>query len=104
MVVLPEGGSWRTLSILRKYGGTYLRQSRESWPERRQWKTKSSDLPEERVRESERLGLITGDTNDPKCICFHIVKPRKVEGRSTSPEGRAVLHQAADERFKFLAD
>ena len=26
-------------------------------------------------------------------------KPRKVEGRSTSPEGRAVLHQAVDESF-----
>ena len=27
------------------------------------------------------------------------MKPRKVRGRITSPEGRAVLHQAADERF-----
>ena len=27
------------------------------------------------------------------------MKPRKVGGRSTSPEGRAVLHQAADESF-----
>ena len=27
------------------------------------------------------------------------MKPRKVRGRSTSPEGRAVLHQAADESF-----
>ena len=25
--------------------------------------------------------------------------PRKVRGRITSPEGREVLHQAADERF-----
>ena len=27
------------------------------------------------------------------------MKPRKVRGRSTSPEGRAVLHQATDESF-----
>jgi len=27
------------------------------------------------------------------------VKPRKVSSRSTSPEGRAVLHQAADKSF-----
>ena len=27
------------------------------------------------------------------------MKPRKVRGRSTSPEGTAVLHQAADESF-----
>ena len=27
------------------------------------------------------------------------MKPRKVGGRNTSPEGRAVLHQAADESF-----
>ena len=27
------------------------------------------------------------------------MKPRKVKGRSTSPEGRAVLHQAVDESF-----
>ena len=39
------------------------------------------------------------DTNDTKCLGFHSVKPRKVRGRSTSPEGRAVLHQAADESF-----
>ena len=31
--------------------------------------------------------------------CFHSVKPRKVRGRSTSQEGRAVFHQAADESF-----
>ena len=40
-----------------------------------------------------------GDTNDPKCFGFHSVKPRKVGGRSTSPEGRALLHQAADKCF-----
>ena len=27
------------------------------------------------------------------------MKPRKVGGRSTSPKGRAVLHQATDESF-----
>ena len=48
-----------------------------------------------------------GDANDPKCHGFHSVKPRKVGGRrggeqgsSTSPEGRAVLHQAVDESFE----
>ena len=40
-----------------------------------------------------------GDTNDPKCLGFRSVKPREVRGRSTSPEGTAVLHQAADESF-----
>ena len=40
-----------------------------------------------------------GDTNNPKYLGFHSMKPRKVRGRSTSPEGRAVLHQAADESF-----
>ena len=28
------------------------------------------------------------------------MKPRKVRGRSTSPEGRAVLHQTVDESFE----
>ena len=40
-----------------------------------------------------------GDANDPKCLGFYSVKPRKVGDRSTSPEGRAILHQAADESF-----
>ena len=40
-----------------------------------------------------------GDTNDLKCLGFHSVKPRKVRGRSTNPEERAVLHQAVDESF-----
>ena len=40
-----------------------------------------------------------GDTNDPKFLGFHCVKPRKVRGRSTSLEGRAVHHQATDESF-----
>ena len=31
------------------------------------------------------------------CLGFHSVKPRKVRGGSTSPEGRAVLQQGADE-------
>ena len=38
-----------------------------------------------------------GDTNDLKSLGFHNVKLRKVRGGSTSPEGRAVLHQAVDE-------
>ncbi len=40
-----------------------------------------------------------GDTNDPKCLGFHSMKPRKVRGGSNCPEGRAVLQQAADESF-----
>ena len=40
-----------------------------------------------------------GDTNDLKCLGVHSVKLRKVSGGSTSPEGRAVLHQAVDESF-----
>ena len=40
-----------------------------------------------------------GDTNDAKCLGFHSVKPRKVRGRSTRSEGRAVLHQAVEESF-----
>ena len=60
---------------------------------------KTTDLLAVRVREAQRLSLITGDANDPKCLGFHGVKPRKVRGRSTSPKERAVLHQAADESF-----
>ena len=40
-----------------------------------------------------------GDTNDPKCLGFHSVKPRKVRGGSTSLEGREVLHQVTDKSF-----
>ena len=40
-----------------------------------------------------------GDTNDPKCLGFHSLKLSKVRGRSTTTEGRAVLHQAVDESF-----
>ena len=60
---------------------------------------KTTDLPAMREREAHRLSLTVRDTNDPKCLGFHSVKPRKVRGRSTSPEGRAVLHQATDESF-----
>ena len=51
--------------------------------------------------ESERPkdSLTVGDTNNPKCPGLHSVKPRKVRDRCTSPEGRAVLHQAVDESF-----
>ena len=40
-----------------------------------------------------------GDANDPKCLGFHSVKPRKVVGRSTNSEGRAFLHQVVDKSF-----
>ena len=48
------------------------------------------------------IHLIAVDTNDLKCLGFYSVKPRKVRGRSTSPEGRAVLHQATDESFVYV--
>ena len=60
---------------------------------------KTTDLSVLRESERPKDGLIAGDTNDPKCLGFHSVKPRKVRGGSTSPEGKAVLHQAADESF-----
>ena len=43
-----------------------------------------------------------GDTNDPKCLGFHSVKPRKVRGRSTSPEGRTVLHQPREQMMDSI--
>ena len=52
---------------------------------------KTIDLPAVRECEAERFSLTTGDTNDPKCLGFHSVKPRKVRGRRNSPERRAVL-------------
>ena len=60
---------------------------------------KTTDMAGVREQETQRLSLIAGDTNDPKCLGFLSVKPRKVRGGSTSPEGRAVLHQAVDESF-----
>ena len=59
----------------------------------------TTDLPVVRERETQRLSFITGDTNDPKSLGFHSVKPSSVRGRGTAPEGRAVLHQIADESF-----
>ena len=43
------------------------------------------------IGEAQRLSLIAGDANDPKCLGFYSVKLRKVGGRITSSEGRAVL-------------
>ena len=40
-----------------------------------------------------------GNTNNPKFLGFHSIKLIKVRGRSTSPGGRAILHEAADESF-----
>ena len=40
-----------------------------------------------------------GDTNDHKYLGIHSEKPRKERGRCTSPEKKALLHQAADESF-----
>ena len=51
------------------------------------------------MSERPRLSFIAGDADDPKCPGFDSMKPRKVGGRSTSPEIRAVLHQAVDESF-----
>ena len=39
---------------------------------------KTTDLHAVKERETQRLSLITGDTNNPKCLGFHSVKPRKV--------------------------
>ena len=50
---------------------------------------KTTDLPAE----------TRGRKKDPKCLGFHSVKPGKVRGGSTSPKGRAVLHQTVDESF-----
>ena len=81
--------------------GTYLRQSRGAGEAREETveDRKTIDLPAVRERETQRLSLIAGDTNDPKCLGFHSVKLRRVRGGNTSPERRAVLHQAADESF-----
>ena len=100
LVVLPEGGCWWTLSSLQKYGGdkSQAEQGDETGEETVQDR-KTTELCVVRECETQRLSLIAGDTNDPKCLGFDSVKPRKVGGRSTSPEGRAVLHQAADESF-----
>ena len=59
--------------------------------------TRTTDQPAVIKWEAQRLSFIAGDADDPKCPGFNSVKPRKVGGRSTSPEGRAVLHQTADE-------
>ena len=81
-------------------GGTETRRSRggearEETGEDR----KTTDLPAVRLSKTQRLSLVTGDTNDPKCLGFHSVKPRKVRGGSTSPEWKAVLQKAADGSF-----
>ena len=51
------------------------------------------------MSERPKDSLSAGDANDLKYLGYHSVKPRKVGGRSTSPEGRAVLPQAADKSF-----
>ena len=56
---------------------------------------KTTNLPAVREWGTQRLSLIVGDINDPKCLIFHSVKPRKLRGGSMSPEGRAALNQAA---------
>ena len=70
-------------------------KTREETVEDRQ----TTNQPALREWQAQRLSLIARDANDPKCLGFHSVKPRKVGGRSTSQEGRAVLHQAVDESF-----
>ena len=60
---------------------------------------KTTDLPVVRESEIQSVSLIAGDTNDAKCLGFYSVKLRKVRGGSTSPEGRAVLHQVVDGSF-----
>ena len=41
-----------------------------------------------REREAQRLSLTVGDTNNPKCLGFHSVKPRKVR-REPQPKGES---------------
>ena len=66
--------------------GTYRRQSsRSKTGEETVEDRKTTDLPAVREWEAQKLSLIVGDTNDPKCLGFHSMKLRKVRGRSTSP-------------------
>ena len=51
------------------------------------------------MSERPKDSLTAGDANDPKCLGFHSMKPRKVRGGSTSPLERAILFQAADKGF-----
>ena len=100
LVVLPEEGCWQTLSALRKCGEakSQREQGGEAGEETGE-DIKTTNQPALREWQAQRLSLIARDANDPKCLGFHSVKPRKVGGRSTSPEGRAVLHQAMDKSF-----
>ena len=85
LVVLPEGGCWWTLSSLQKYGGDIWQteQGVETGEETIEDR-KTTDQCAVRECETQRLSLIVGDTNDPQCLGFHSVKPRKVRGGSTS--------------------
>ena len=96
LVVLPEGGCWRTLSALRKFGREI---SQEAQGRRGDCRRQKDHRPACGESETQRLSLIAGVPNDPNCLGFHSVNPRKVRGGSTSPEGRTVLHQSADESF-----
>ena len=78
LVASPEGVYWRTLSALWKYWGDRSQteqgdKAREEAVEDR----KTTEPSAVRVRD-KRLSFITEDTNDPKCLGFHSVKPRKV--------------------------
>ena len=97
-------GCWWTLGALLKYGGGGdLSQTEQGggrdWREDGRRQKDHRPACGERVVRTQRLSLIAGDTNDPQCLGLHSVKLRKVKGRSTSPEVRAVLHQAVDESF-----
>ena len=87
LVVLPEGGCWWTLSTLWKYGGDKSQTEQRVGETREETVEdgKTTDLPAVRELYAQRLSLIVGNTNDPKCLGFHSVKLRKVRGRSTSP-------------------
>ena len=93
LVVLPEGGCWRTLSALRKCGGDKSQRelgggggaAGEETVEDR----KTTDLPAVRESEVQRLSLIAGDANDPKCLGFHSVKPRNVGRQEHQPRGES---------------
>ena len=88
---------------MRKYGGGDISQTERGGGGETGEETvadrKTTGLPAVRESERHKDSLTVGDTNDPKYLGFHSVKPRKVRGRSISQEGTAVLHQAADENF-----
>ena len=76
LVVLPEGGCWRTLGTLWKYRVDTSHTEHGGRGRRGDGRRQTDYQPAscERVTQS----LIAGDTNDLKCLGFHSVKAREV--------------------------